>query len=91
MASEEDAGCFRNSGGERVLSIRLADRCPHALETRKTMACGHDWCAVCRGYVHAKTNACVKAAHPVVENNRGWYDLTKYDFYFQEFFLEAES
>ena len=71
--STDRAGYVVNDQGERVLSVRLHERCEHKEEHWERKTCGHVWCRMCNGHVHPGTQ--VAGATDIVKCNRKWHKL----------------
>ena len=73
-----------NEHGERILSVRLHDKCEHRDEMWERKPCGHVWCKMCNGHVHPGTRVSLKGLTDVVQCNRKWHRLNEYEFLFVE-------
>ena len=58
--SDQRAGYVLDEHGERVLSVRLHERCDHNEDHWIRKPCGHAWCRMCNGYVHPGTRVALK-------------------------------
>ena len=70
--------------GERVLAVRLHEKCSHPQDQWARRPCGHCWCKLCQGWVHLGTQVVLKGAHGVIANNRLWHRFNDYEFLFRE-------
>ena len=50
QTAEERAGYLVNEHGERILSVRLQDKCERKEEMWERKPCGHVWCKMCNGH-----------------------------------------
>ena len=73
-----------NDQGERVLSVRLHERCEHKEEHWELKTCGHVWCRMCNGHVHPGTRVALKGVTDIVKCNRKWHKLDEYLYLFRE-------
>ena len=79
----ESAGVRRDSRGEPVMSVRLADRCGHA--DLRVAGCGHGYCSVCDGWVHPGTRVVLKGPGPIIKCNRSFHRTGDYEKLFSAF------
>ena len=66
----ESAGWIENTGGEKVLSVKLSDRCNCDSQAWTKTTCGHHFCTLCNGYVCSASRVALKGAGPIIECNR---------------------
>ena len=52
LNAKEPAGYLLGERGERILSVRLHDKCEHDDKMWERKPCGHVWCKMCNGHVH---------------------------------------
>ena len=83
-ASPARAGFVLNEEGERVLSVRLHEKCDHKEEHWDRKKCGHCWCRMCNGFVHPGTRVSLKGPTDVVTCNRKWHQFGEYKYLFRE-------
>jgi hypothetical protein len=60
QVSSDRAGYLLNEHGERVLSVRLHEKCEHEEDHWERKTCGHVWCKMCNGHVHPGTRVALK-------------------------------
>ena len=82
--SEEPAGYVVTDHGEKVLSVRLHDKCEHKEDMWERKPCGHCWCKMCNGFVHPGTRVALKGPTDVIKCNRRWHQLKEYKYLFRE-------
>ena len=82
--SAEPAGWYSAGKREKVLSIRLAGKCPHDSSKWEGKACGHAKCELCDGYVHPFTRVALPGPGPVIRCNRRHHALDDYEYRFGE-------
>ena len=82
--SKDRAGYLFTEHGERVLSVRLHDKCTHKDEHWERRSCGHAWCKMCNGWVHPGTRVALKGPSAIVSCNRQWHKLDEYKYLFRE-------
>jgi hypothetical protein len=58
--SDSRAAYLVNEQGERVLSVRLHDKCEHKEDHWERKTCGHVWCNMCNGHVHPGTRVALR-------------------------------
>ena len=63
-------GYLLDEHGERVLSLRLHDKCSHKEERWERKPCGHCWCKMCNGFVHPATRVALKGLTDVIKCSR---------------------
>ena len=69
---------------ERVLLVRLHEKCEHEEEHWEPKTCGHVWCRMCNGHVYPGTRAALKGVTNIVKCNRKWHKLDEYLFLSRE-------
>ena len=84
QVAAERAGYLLNEYGERVLSVRLHEKCEHKEDHWQRKPCGHVWCRMCNGHVHPGTRVALKGPTDVVKCNRKWHKLHEYQYLFRE-------
>ena len=82
--SNARAGVVLGDRGERVLSVRLHDKCEHEQIHWEWKTCGHVWCKMCNGFVHPGSKVSLKGPADVIKCNRKWHVLTDYKHIFRE-------
>ena len=88
MTSAKPGGTFTDENNERVLVVRLHDKCGCAEEAWEKRDCGHPYCTICAGHVHPVTRVTLKGAEPTVSCNR--VRQSEYEFVFREAFAGSE-
>ena len=63
-------GTFLGENEERVLVVKLHDKCTCSTEAWEDKSCGHPFCTVCGGHVHPISRVLVKGAQATVSCNR---------------------
>ena len=76
------AGTFYYERHEKVMAVKLHDKCDCPQEVWTDKACGHPFCAICNSFVHPVTRVTVKSADATVTCNRK--PLPEYEFVFRE-------
>ena len=69
---------------ERVLAVKMSDKCPHGETNWSRTSCGHSWCAKCQGWIDPGTRVGISAATPVVSCNRRPQPAQDYPLAFTE-------
>ena len=69
---------------ERVLAVKMSDKCPHEEKNWERTSCGHNWCAKCQGWIDPGTRVGISAATPVVSCNRRPQPAKDYPLAFSE-------
>ena len=84
MLSRERVGAMITPQGERVLSVRLHEKCTHKEEHWERKPCGHAWCKMCKGFVNPLNKVALKGPSDIIRCNRLWHDLSSYAYPFRE-------
>ena len=82
QASSDRAGCLLNEHGEKVLSVRLHEKCDHKADHWERKTCGHVWCKMCNGHGHPGTRVALKGVTDIVKCSRKWHKLDEYQYSF---------